>query len=196
MIGKVLDLPVGVKVLDMRSPIPEVEIERLKYAIGRYDEKRERVYTTPLFHGGKFAMGGAPRDIHVGIDLFAPVGTLVRSFADAEVLFFGENGEPGDYGPVIVTRQRIDTVDLYALYGHLSRHSLIQKKSGLKIQAGEVFGAVGARSENGGWPSHLHFQLSYERPITHDLPGVVAECDRAKALLKYPDPRLVLGPLY
>ena len=33
-------------------------------------------------------------------------------------------------------------------------------------------------------------------PETHDMPGVVSPTDRPRALLHYPDPRLVLGPLY
>jgi len=43
---------------------------------------------------------------------------------------------------------------------------------------------------------HVHFQLSLYPPETHDMPGVVTPKDRAEALLKYPDPRLVLGELY
>ncbi|GIT41297.1 MAG: hypothetical protein Ct9H300mP10_03070 [Methanobacteriota archaeon] len=55
---------------------------------------------------------------------------------------------------------------------------------------------MGDKHENGGWEPHLHFQLSLVEPETHDLPGVVAPEDREQALLDYPDPRLVLGPLY
>jgi hypothetical protein len=42
----------------------------------------------------------------------------------------------------------------------------------------------------------VHVQLSLEAPPTHDMPGVVAKEDREAALRVYPDPRLVLGPLY
>ena len=55
---------------------------------------------------------------------------------------------------------------------------------------------MGAHDENGGWEPHLHFQLSYQEPETHDMPGVVAPSDRDEALQIYPDPRLVLGALY
>ncbi len=34
------------------------------------------------------------------------------------------------------------------------------------------------------------------RPETHDMPGVVSPEDREQALRDYPDPRLVLGPIY
>ena len=44
--------------------------------------------------------------------------------------------------------------------------------------------------------AHVHFQLSIEPPDTHDMPGAVTLEDRPKALVKYPDPRYVLGMLY
>ena len=50
--------------------------------------------------------------------------------------------------------------------------------------------------ENGGWPPHVHFQLALSEPTTHDMPGVVATSQHAAALDEYPDPRMVLGPLY
>ena len=54
----------------------------------------------------------------------------------------------------------------------------------------------GITHENGGWEPHLHFQLSYQEPDTHDMPGVVEPSKRDEALEIYPDPRLVLGALY
>ena len=61
---------------------------------------------------------------------------------------------------------------------------------------GSILGWLGDRTENGGWNPHVHFQLSLVEPITHDLPGVVSAVDRDWARKNYPDPRLVLGPLY
>ena len=55
---------------------------------------------------------------------------------------------------------------------------------------------MGDKHENGGWESHLHFQLSINEPETHDMPGVVDPQNRDEALENYPDPRLVLGPIY
>ena len=57
-------------------------------------------------------------------------------------------------------------------------------------------GWFGDKSENGGWEPHVHFQLSLERPESCDMPGVVNPEDRDSALMKYPDPRLVLGQIY
>ena len=55
---------------------------------------------------------------------------------------------------------------------------------------------AGSEEVNGGWPPHVHFQLSLKEPETHDMPGVVEQEARESALEIYPDPRLVLGLLY
>ena len=73
---------------------------------------------------------------------------------------------------------------------------VIRGKFAGKNLSREVIGWFGDSTENGGWEPHLHFQLSLVEPTTHDLPGVVAPEDREQALKKYPDPRLVLGPIY
>ena len=85
---------------------------------------------------------------------------------------------------------------MYSLYGHLSGKSIEGKSIGQEIKKGEIIGWMGDRNENGDWPSHVHFQLSVNRPDTHDMPGVVSVNDIAKALASYPDPRLVLGDVY
>ena len=146
------------------------------------------MYNTEIFHGERF--------LHVGIDIGAPVGTPCMAFMDGEISHFGYNPEPGDYGNVLITKHHLDGVDLWALYGHLSSESIENKTVGQKIVAGEVISWFGEEHENGGWEPHLHFQLSLVEPETHDLPGVVAPKDRREALRCYPDPRLVLGPLY
>ena len=87
-------------------------------------------------------------------------------------------------------------MSLWALYGHLSDESIERMRVGKKISRGEVIAWFGDYHENGGWEPHLHFQLSLVEPTTHDLPGVVSPLEREQALRDYPDPRLVLGPLY
>jgi len=91
---------------------------------------------------------------------------------------------------------RVGDSPVYSLYGHLAPSSLALAPIGHAFDAGAVLGHIGARGDNGGWAPHLHFQLSLARPATHDLPGVVSRVDRAAATALYPDPRLVLGPLY
>ena len=132
----------------------------------------------------------------MGVDIGGPVGTPCMAFTDGEISHFGYNPDPGDYGYVIITKHNISGTTVWALYGHLDSTSVKDKSIGQIVNKGEVIAWFGARHENGGWEPHLHFQLSLLEPETHDLPGVVAPEDRAQALLDYPDPRLVLGPIY
>ena len=134
--------------------------------------------------------------MHLGIDIGAPAGTAVYAFADGWIEHFGYNSAPGDYGNTLVTGHRLDSYEIYALHGHLDGGSICGIEQGQKIRRGEVLAHLGEPHENGGWPPHLHFQLSWQRPTKADLPGVVTLQDREAALRRYPDPRLVLGPLY
>jgi len=163
-------------------------IERKTWGIGRYNEKREAMYLAPQYRGR--------RNIHMGIDFWTPAGEPVYAFYDGEICYSADNDQEGNYGPTLVTRHDLDGVELYALFGHLSRDSLDKHEPGTKIEKGEKIATVGSRVVNGGWVPHLHFQLSYEDPGKADMPGVVAEEDRAEALRKFPDPRLIVGDLY
>jgi len=181
----VVVLPSGYEVLDFTTT--EVPTPSHRWSVGRYDEDR-RIYTQELF-------GGA-RTVHVGVDLGGPEGTAVHAFADGEVLHAGYNPAHGDYGHVVVTAHRLDGVPLYALHGHLSAASLGCSPRGRRFAAGDVLGWLGGETENGGWPPHVHFQLSWDPPETHDLPGAVARSERDAALRRYPDPRRVLGMVH
>jgi len=158
------------------------------FSIGKYDEYRPNMYTTNIFEN--------IRNIHMGIDIGGPVGTSCMAFTDGVISHFGYNSEPGDYGNVVITKHEISQTTVWALYGHLDSLSITNKSIGQEVTAGQIIGNFGNNQENGGWEPHLHFQLSLIEPITHDLPGVVSAEDRNQALLDYPDPRLVLGPLY
>jgi murein DD-endopeptidase MepM/ murein hydrolase activator NlpD len=158
------------------------------WSVGKYNEDRV-IYDQPLF-GGK-------RSIHIGIDLGGPAHTAVHAFWEGEVVENGVNPAKGDYGPVLVTKHALgETTVLYALFGHLSKASLDLSPKGRRFSKGEVVGWIGTEDENGGWPPHVHFQLSWERPPTHDMPGAVSKEDRESALKQYPDPQVVLGKLY
>ena len=159
-----------------------------EFDIGRYDELRPGMYSTELFSDGRF--------LQVGIDIGAPVGTPCMAFDDGEISHFGYNPDDGDYGHVVITKHIIDGRSVWALYGHLNSKSIENKEIGQKISKGEVICWMGDKHENGGWESHLHFQLSLKEPETHDMPGVVSPDNRDQALEDYPDPRLVLGPIY
>lgn len=178
--------PPGTVVLDLS--VSEPLFPSTPWTIGRYDELRPAVYQQALFAG--------ERTLHVGLDLGGPVGVAVHAFSQGDVVHAGYNPADGDYGNTLVTRHRHDGRTLYALWGHLSAASVKHSPPGREFCAGDVLGWLGNTDENGGWPPHLHFQLCWERPETHDLPGVVPANERDTALRRYPDPRMVLGPLY
>jgi len=182
----VVILPKDYTILDLTNNSwnsPETE-----FSIGKYDEFRPDMYNTSIF--------GGIRNIHMGIDIGGPEGTPCFAFMDGEISHFGYNSEPGDYGNVVITKHVISKTTFWALYGHLDSSSISNISVGQEVKTGEIIGRFGNTQDNGGWEPHLHFQLSLIEPITHDLPGVVSSEDREQALLDYPDPRLVLGPLY
>lgn len=184
----VIALPDDYEVFDFTAGYDPDRAMRSGYGVGRYDEKRRGMYTSALFEGA--------RDIHMGVDIAAPVGEPVRAFWHGAVHRFGYNGADGDYGYTLITRHEINGRAVYALHGHLAASSIEGRFEGQPVARGEVIARIGDRHENGGWNPHLHFQLSLVRPEVADLPGAVRDADRAAALAMYPDPRLVLGPLY
>ena len=174
------------------------ELKEGEFDIGKYNEMRLGMYETELFNDTKNTVQGftGRRIIHIGVDIGGGVGTPVRSFYDGIVYKFGYNPAKGDYGHCIVVQYKINGTDVWGLYGHLSARSVQFKFEGKAVKKGEVIGWFGDRNENGDWPPHVHFQLSFIKPTTHDLPGVVSIDDHKMAEKQFPDPRLVLGPLY
>jgi murein DD-endopeptidase MepM/ murein hydrolase activator NlpD len=181
-----VDLPDEYEVRDFTTG--DDSPSKYEFDIGRYDEVRPGMYNTELFTES--------RCIHVGIDIGGPIGTPVKSIANGVVAFSGYNPADGDYGHTVIIHHLIQGQNLWVLYGHLDAASTENCTPGKEVSGGEIIAWFGAEDENGGWPSHLHFQLSYREPTTYDLPGVVTPSEREQALLDFPDPRLVLGPLY
>ena len=188
--------------------------DHLPFSVAKYDENRQNLYSSELFQNHENDIDGydGARTVHMGIDLGGPVGTKVYSFWNGIVHSLGYNPEFGDYGYVIVVQYAIpfssskkpnpitntttQSQNVWALYGHLDK-SIMKKKVGQKVKRGQVLGRLGDVHENGGWSEpHVHFQLSLIEPETHDMPGAVAVKDRSKALLQYPDPRYIVGPLH
>ena len=178
-------------------PPPPLAATGFLHDVGRYDERRPNMYKTDLFGStDPHSRGEGARDIHVGIDIGGPVGMPIHCFADGAIHSFGYNEQPGDYGYVVVTEHELSGRKVWALHGHLNARSIKGKQRCQRVAKGEVLCWIGDEEENGGWPPHVHFQLSLVEPETHDLPGVVSSAQRKDALSKYPDPRMVLGALY
>tara|TARA_A100000164_G_scaffold365135_1_gene384323 strand:- start:434 stop:1066 length:633 start_codon:yes stop_codon:yes gene_type:complete len=185
---KIIDYPKDIHVHDFSNKNNFQDLND-SFSIGKYNEKRYNMYKGELFEKQS-------RFIHMGIDIGAPVGTIVKSFYDGEIFLFKNNNLKFDYGYTIITKHCFNNQDLYALYGHLSKSSILNKKIGKKIQSGEPLAYVGEKKENGGWPPHVHFQLCLIEPKECDLPGVVSEEQHELAMKIFPDPRIVLGKIY
>ncbi len=189
----VIKLPKDYEIYDFTINYDPERLLKSPYGVGKYAEKRAHgMYTGKLYDSDS----EDKRNIHMGVDIGAPVGTSVHMPYDGQVYMFAYNDKPLDYGYTLITEHQFEGLALYILYGHLSKDSVDDKYVGQKLNKGEVIARVGDKHENGGWNSHLHFQLSYEKPTVCDMPGVVNEKDLPEALKKYPDPRLILGSLY
>lgn len=185
---RVMDYPDEMFVFDFTEGYDPGFIRSKEWGIGRYNEKRSEMYVAPQYQNR--------RDIHMGIDIWTRAGAKVYSFYEGEVAYMRDNNQPGDYGPTIVVKYSIEETTLFALYGHLSKKSLENISVDKSVSAGQKIAELGTEEVNGGWVPHLHFQLSLEDPGEADMPGVVSEENHEEALLVYPDPRTVLGPLY
>lgn len=175
-------------VLDLTQGTKKWENNRPMFTIGKYNEKREGVYQGEQYQG--------VRNIHMGIDIGAPVETSVFAPIDGAVFCITNNNLAYDYGPTLITEHIIFGNIFWVLWGHLSWVSIKDKKVGETFQAGDKLCHIGNEQENGGWPSHLHFQISLRKPEKCDLPGAVSNEDLEEALNIFPDPRILLGPLY
>lgn len=157
------------------------------WGMGGYNEKRENMYTAPQYNN--------ERNIHMGVDIWAPAGEPVFAQADGVVAYTANHNEAGNYGATIVLKLVLDSEILFALYGHLSLKSLQQSLPGQLVKSGEMIGWLGSESENGNWHPHLHYQLSFIDPGEADMPGVISESDRKHAIKVYPDPESVVDSL-
>ena len=153
-----VDLPDEYEVRDFTTG--DDSPSEFEFDIGRYDEIRPGMYNTELFT--------EDRCVHVGLDIGGPIGTPVKSVADGVVAFSGYNAADGDYGHTVIIHHLIQGQNLWVLYGHLDAASTEYCTPGRAVSGGEIIAWFGAENENGGWPPHLHVQLSYREPTTHD----------------------------
>lgn len=187
----IVHLPEEYWVLNLQKPQTQWN-QHYEFTIGRYDEDRKGMYTQALF--------GGERTIHVGLDIGGPAQTSIYAFEDGIIHSFADNDVDGSYGPTIITQHELliegEEQTIWVLHGHLSRESLHDLVVGNRIKKGDQIGTMGDEHENGGWPPHVHIQLSLIEPEVPDLEGVVTPEHREDALKRYPDPRNILGRLY
>jgi murein DD-endopeptidase MepM/ murein hydrolase activator NlpD len=185
----VIKLPEEYEIYDFSKTYDPNRKLKLPYGVGKFLEHRPTMYTQPQF-------AATSRNIHMGIDIGAPVNTPIFAFSDGEVFSFTYNSAPSDYGYTLITKTFALGETLYCLHGHLSKASIEGKKVGDPIRKGETIAWVGNSEENGGWNPHLHFQISRVMPLVCDMPGAVSESDLENSLKIYLDPRKILGKIY
>ncbi|GAB3541048.1 peptidoglycan DD-metalloendopeptidase family protein [Spirosoma fluminis] len=161
-----------------------------KVGVGGYNEHRVIYRRSPHFQ----QTTADPREIHLGIDLWAEAGTPVFAPLAGVVQSFHDNANFGDYGPTIILEHRVNDKPLFSLYGHLTRSSLSGLYEGKEVKPGQKIAEIGPYPENGDWPPHLHFQLMTDMlGMKGDFPGVCSLADRDKFLAICPNPNTLLG---
>ncbi|HEY1385127.1 MAG TPA: aminotransferase class III-fold pyridoxal phosphate-dependent enzyme [Dongiaceae bacterium] len=159
--------------------------------IGPWGEERP-VYSSDAFRS-VFAPGQR-RTLHLGLDLFAPAGSNVRTPLDGVVVDLFETDAPLDYGHAVLLRHEVEGRRFYSLWGHLSAQTVRDRKAGEQLRAGEAIGQLGDARENGNWQPHVHVQLiTYEPEHAGDIIGAgeAGHLDVWREL--FPDPADFVG---
>ncbi|MBU4217165.1 peptidoglycan DD-metalloendopeptidase family protein [Candidatus Parcubacteria bacterium] len=166
----------------------EIGNQDARYGIGRYDEDRIIYRKSDLFKSKEES-----RTIHLGIDIWVEAGVEISTPLDSIVHSFQDNDAFGDYGPTLILEHFINGVKFWTLYGHLSRSSMSDWVVGKIFHKGDKVGTIGNYKENGGWPSHLHFEIITDlMGKSGDFPGVAAKSKKEFYLDVCPDPNLIL----
>ncbi len=154
------------------------------WLIGGYMERRD-LYKSDLFASDPSSI----REIHLGIDIWGDQGSLIHAPIDGEIHSFAYNGLPLDYGYTLILKHEIGMYEFYTLYGHLGRKYFNSWREGAVIKAGDPIGTFGAKTENGGWLPHLHFQVIQDMQGKRgDYPGVCSLSDLTFYSDNCPDP--------
>ncbi len=166
----------------------KLETANALYGIGGYDEHRTIYKRSSVFDGEE------PRRLHLGVDIWGEEGTPVYAPLEGVVHSFAFNDAYGNYGGTLILQHELDGMIFHSLYGHLSLHSIENKKEGQAIEKGEWIAAFGEPAENGHWPPHLHFQLIIDmQGWKGDYPGVCKYSERENYLANCADPDLILN---
>lgn len=177
--------------------------QQAQFGIGGYNENRVLYKRSDLFGsgasnissvGGELAGAASSRSIHLGIDIWGPVGTEVFLPLGGMVHSFAFNNNFGDYGATIIMQHQLDTIAFHTLYGHVSLVDMAQLHQGQYISRGELIAHFGKPEENGWWPPHLHFQVIGDMDLKEgDYPGVCIIAESGRYLQNCPNPDLILN---
>jgi len=158
-------------------------------AYGGYLEERN-LYADKT---GFSAQGKPPRNVHLGMDFWAPAGTQVVVPLAGKVHSFQNNTSLGDYGPTIILEHKVKGITFHTLYGHLSLESLQGLHIRKEFRPGENLATLGTPEINGNYAPHLHFQIIQDMEnYRGDYPGVSSRNDLEFYSGNCPDPNHLL----
>ena len=125
-------------------------------AIGRYLEPR---VPETVARKGPQGPRTEPATLQLGIEIFAPAGTVVRAPLAGEVDWISDR--PGDSGHGVSAgiRHAFDGEVLWTSYRHLDPGCLKTLVPGRGVEAGETLGTVAESAGGGDPPPHLQFQV-------------------------------------
>ena len=103
---------------------------------------------------------------HHGNDVFAPLGAPVLAVTAGELFLVGWNAVGGHR-----LWLRDDGGNEY-YFAHLSAYTPIAQ-NGVRVEAGDVLGFVGASGDAVGTPPHLHFEIHPWELFEHGYDGVI-----------------------
>jgi murein DD-endopeptidase MepM/ murein hydrolase activator NlpD len=179
-VNEVSDIPVFERYLQKQRVLNGAYI-----AYGGYLEQRSLYRKSARFQIGRI------RDVHMGIDIWAPAGTTVHAFMDGVVHSFAHHEDAGNYGPTLILEHDLNGEKRYTLYGHLSISDMEKWSVGYHFRESEVIATLGKPEENGGYSPHLHFQIMTDiKRYKGDFPGVAAteELKDYKKIILDPNP--------
>ncbi|TXF85431.1 aminotransferase class III-fold pyridoxal phosphate-dependent enzyme [Neolewinella aurantiaca] len=167
-----------------------LENENAGFGYGGYGEIRP-VYTTDDF-ATEGNYGPRWRTVHLGTDIWGPAQTPVLAAYDGHVHMVGVDPTNHGCGNVIILKHQLDGHLFYTFYGHLSAASTAGIRAGTQVQSGDEIAQLGSPAENGGWPPHLHFQVT-RHMLDHevDFPGVAYPADAEAWLWLCPQAMIV-----
>lgn len=161
------------------------------FGIGGYLENRKLYQHSSLFDALK--LEAEPRTIHLGVDIWGPVGTKVFTPLGGTVHSYAFNNHKGDYGATIILQHQLDGFVFHTLYGHLSLADLGYLRPNNYVSPGICVGHFGSPAENGNWPPHLHFQIIMDmHEKAGDYPGVCAASQKKAFQNNCPNPEIIL----
>lgn len=168
--------------------VDEYMIEhKATYAIGGYLERRN------LYGLSKHFKVGDNRDIHLGVDIWTDAGHPIFAPIDGLIHSFAFNRQDLDYGYTLILEHEIHDLRFYTLYGHLSSEHHKNWNEGDSVMQGSQIATLGNRTENGGWPPHLHFQVIIDiGDWKGDFPGVCSKSELDKYANNCPNPSILL----